>query len=84
MFVRNGERLGSIIREPSRAAAKDAPAPSSEPKAPAKPPTKSELIAEAEYLGLSTEGTKAELEARIAQAQAVEEVSTDGDDDVHG
>jgi len=82
MITRNGERLGSIIREPSRAAVQDAPA--SEPKpAPAKPPTKAELVAEAEYLGLPTDGTKAELEARIAQAQAGEEV-TDGDDDVHG
>lgn len=33
-----------------------------------KPGTKAALIAQAEGLGLSTEGTKAELEQRIAEA----------------
>lgn len=35
-----------------------------------KPGSKDALVAEATALGLSTEGTKAELEARIAEAKA--------------
>ena len=77
MFTRNGEVLGSVLR--SKAQAEPSPA-----EAKPKPPTKAELQAQAEAAGLSTEGTKAEIEARIAGATAGEEVSGDGDEPVRG
>lgn len=89
MFIRNGERLGSILRDKEERPEPAAEvAPTAEPekateqeKSEPIPPTKAELIAQAESLGLPTYGTKADLEARIAQAG--EEVDNDGDDDLH-
>lgn len=80
MIVRNGKRLGSILHKDTRVLRTE-PSPA---EAKPKPPTKAELQAQAEALGLSTEGTKAEIEARIAEASAGEEVSGDGDKPVRG
>lgn len=81
MIVRNGKRLGSILHKDTRVLMRTEPSPA---EAKPKPPTKAELQAQAEALGLSTEGTKAEIEARIAEAGAAEEVSGDGDEPVRG
>jgi hypothetical protein len=61
MIRRDGQVFGSVLR--SDAQAEPDPA-ESKPRTP----TKAELQAQAESLGLSTEGTKAEIEARIAEA----------------
>lgn len=75
MFVRNGQKLGSIIRD---AVVDDEP--SSAAEAEPRPGSKAALQAEAESLGLPTDGTKTELEERILEALG-EGVDADGDDD---
>lgn len=81
------EMLEHFARHPENYTVEGYDPKPSEPEAP-KPGSKDALVAEAEALGLSTDGTKAELSeriaAKVAEAQAHADANKGGDENPAG